>query len=133
VTGDGTAARRQPLILLVEDDIPFRRSVTAYLEDSGFSVLEADDGVAALEMLRQHSPDIIISDLRMPRMSGLELLEVLKSHAGAAPVIMISGTADKVLLAETTELGAAAYLTKPITDLALLETVARSLLPEWQP
>ena len=127
-------AARQPLILLVEDDIAFRRSVSAYLEDSGFSVLEADDGIAALEVLRQHSPDIIISDLRMPRMSGLELLEVLKkNHAGAAPVIMISGTADKVLLAETTELGAAAYLTKPIADLAALETVARSLLPEWRP
>lgn len=126
-------AARQPLVLLVEDDLAFRRSVSAYLEDSGFSVLEADDGVAALELLRQHSPDIIISDLRMPRMSGLELLEVLKNHAGAPPVIMISGTADKVLLAETTELGAAAYLTKPIADLAALETVARSLLPEWQP
>lgn len=126
-------AARQALILLVEDDVPFRRSVSAYLEDSGFSVLEADDGVAALELLSRHSPDIIISDLRMPRMSGLELLEVLKKRAGVAPVIMISGTADKVLLAETTELGAAAYLTKPIADLAALETVARSLLPEWQP
>lgn len=124
---------RRPLVLLVEDDVPFRRSLSAYLEDSGFCVLEADDGVAALEVLRQHSPDVIISDLRMPRMSGLELLEVLKNHAGAAPVIMISGTADKVLLAETTELGAAAYLTKPIADLATLETVARSLLREWQP
>lgn len=125
-------ARRQPLILLVEDDIPFRRSVTAYLEDSGFSVLEADDGVAALEVLRERSPDIIISDLRMPRMSGLELLEALKKHSSVAPVIMISGTADKVLLAETTVLGAAAYLTKPIADLATLETVARSLLSESQ-
>ena len=126
-------AARPPLRVLVEDDIPFRRSVTAYLEDSGFSVLEADDGVAALELLSQHSPDIIIRDRRMPRMSGLERLEVLKNHVGAAPVIMISGTADKVLLAETTELGAAAYLTKPIADLATLETVARSLLREWQP
>ena len=124
---------RQPLVLLVEDDFAFRRSVTAYLEDSGFQVIEADDGVQALEILNQRSPDIIISDLRMPRMSGLELLEALKEWPGAAPVIMISGTADKVLLAETTLSGAAAYLTKPIADLAVLETVARSLLRESSP
>jgi len=117
-----------PLVLIVEDDVAFRRSVSAYLEDSGFSVLEADDGLAALEILKQCAPDIIISDLRMPRMSGLELLEALKHHTSTAPVIMISGTADKVLLSETTLLGAAAYLTKPISDLATLESVARSLL-----
>lgn len=121
-------ARPQPVVLLVEDDIAFRRSVGAYFQDSGFLVLEADDGVAALDVLSQRSPDIIISDLRMPRMSGLELLEALKNHANTAPVIMVSGTADKVLLAETTLLGAAAYLTKPIADLSILETVARSLL-----
>jgi CheY-like chemotaxis protein len=125
--------QRQPIVLLVEDDFAFRRSVTAYLEDSGFQVIEADDGVQALEILNQQSPDIIISDLRMPRMSGLELLEALKDWPSAAPVIMISGTADKVLLAETTLSGAAAYLTKPIADLAMLETVARSLLRESQP
>jgi CheY-like chemotaxis protein len=125
--------QRQPIVLLVEDDFAFRRSVTAYLEDSGFQVIEADDGVQALEILNQQSPDIIISDLRMPRMSGLELLEALKDWPSAAPVIMISGTADKVLLAETTLSGAAAYLTKPIADLAMLETVARSLLRESLP
>lgn len=126
-------ALSQPLVLLVEDDVAFRRSVSAYLEDSGFAVLEADDGLAALELLDQHSPDIIISDLRMPRMSGLELLEVLQQRPNSAPVIMISGTADKVLLAETTLSGAAAYLTKPIADLATLETMARSLIGELAP
>lgn len=126
-------ALSQPLVLLVEDDLAFRRSVTAYLEDSGFAVLEADDGLAALELLEQHSPDIIISDIRMPRMSGLELLEVLRERPNSAPVIMISGTADKMLLAETTLSGAAAYLTKPIADLATLETMARSLIGELSP
>lgn len=126
-------ARQQPLVLLVEDDLAFRRSVAAYLEDSGFTVLEADDGVAALELLDQHSPDIIISDIRMPRMSGLELLEALQQRPNSAPVIMISGTADRVLLAETTLSGAAAYLTKPIADLAMLEAMARSLLGELSP
>ena len=126
-------ARREPLVLLVEDDLAFRRSVAAYLEDSGFSVLEADDGLAALEILDQHSPDVIISDIRMPRMSGLELLEALQQRPNSAPVIMISGTADRVLLAETTLSGAAAYLTKPIADLAMLETIARSLLGELSP
>lgn len=126
-------ALQQPLVLLVEDDVAFRRSVTAYLEDSGFTVLEADDGLAALDLLDQHSPDIIISDLRMPRMSGLELLEVLQQRPNSAPVIMISGTADKVLLAETTLSGAAAYLTKPIADLATLETMARSLIGDLSP
>lgn len=126
-------SRRDPLVLLVEDDLAFRRSVAAYLEDSGFSVLEADDGLAALEILDQRSPDIIISDIRMPRMSGLELLDVLQQRPNSAPVIMISGTADKVLLAETTLSGAAAYLTKPIADLATLETMARSLLGELSP
>ena len=126
-------APQAPVVLLVEDDLAFRRSVAAYLEDSGFSVLEADDGLAALEILDQRSPDIIISDIRMPRMSGLELLDVLRQRPNSAPVIMISGTADKVLLAETTLSGAAAYLTKPISDLATLESMARSLIGELSP
>ncbi len=117
-------------VLLVEDDVAFRRSVSAYLEDSGFFVLEAEDGLAALQLLSQQTPDLIISDLRMPRMSGLELLDAVKARATKIPVIMISGTADKVLLAETTQLGASGYLTKPIADLANLEALARSVLAE---
>lgn len=122
--------KRQPQVLIVEDDIAFRRSVVAYLEDSGFSVIEADDGLAALDLIAQHALDVIISDLRMPRMTGIELLDALGKNGVKTPVIMISGTADKVLLAETAELGASKYLTKPIADLGTLEALARSLLSQ---
>ena len=113
-------------IMLVEDDVAFRRTVAAYLEDSGFTVIEADDGMAALELIERRVPDVVVSDLRMPRMSGLDLLAALRARVITVPVIMISGTADKVLLAETVQNGAAAFLTKPV-DFGLLKVELQKL------
>src|SRR5271155_2640780 len=67
---------RKPNILIVEDDEQIRRLLSAILEQSGYNVRRAHDGVAALEELRVEIPDILLSDLYMPRMTGFELLPV---------------------------------------------------------
>lgn len=62
---------QKPVVLVVEDELYVRESLTAYLDDIGYSVLEAKNGQIGLEMFRSNQPDIVITDLRMPVMDGL--------------------------------------------------------------
>lgn len=81
---------RKPNILLVEDDDQIRVLLCALLEQSGYSVQPAPDGVVALEKLRTEVPDILLSDLHMPRMSGFELLPVVRREFPVTRVIAMS-------------------------------------------
>ena len=81
---------RKPNILIVEDDEQIRRLLSAILEESGYSVRRASDGVAALEELRIEIPDILLSDLYMPRMTGFELLPVVRQQFPTARVVAMS-------------------------------------------
>jgi CheY-like chemotaxis protein len=81
---------RKPNILIVEDNDQIRSLLCAILEQSGYSVRRAPDGVAALEELRAEIPDILLSDLYMPRMSGFELLPVVRQQFPTARVVAMS-------------------------------------------
>ena len=81
---------RKPNILIVEDDDQIRHLLCAILEQSGYSVRPATDGVAALEELRAEVSDIVLSDLNMPRMSGFELLPVVRQEFPVARVVAMS-------------------------------------------
>lgn len=78
-------------LLLVDDDAAIREVSVAILAKRGYEVLAAEDGVQALEMLTQSCPDLVITDLRMPRMSGFELLEIMRERFPRLPVIAVSG------------------------------------------
>ena len=78
-------------VVLVDDESGILTTMTAILEAKGYNVRTAQDGFAALKLLRQTLPDIIISDLRMPNMSGFELLAVVRRRFPHIPVIAISG------------------------------------------
>jgi CheY-like chemotaxis protein len=80
----------KPNILIVEDDDQIRRLLCTILERSGYSVRPAADGVAALEELRAEVPDILLSDLNMPRMSGFELLPVVRQQFPMTRVVAMS-------------------------------------------
>src|ERR1043165_8119186 len=91
-TNDGTAAARPPFRLLVVDDDPSIREVmSAILAESGYQVLTAEDGMEALDLLPQFQPHLVITDLRMPRLSGFELLEIMRRRFPGLPVIAVSG------------------------------------------
>jgi sigma-B regulation protein RsbU (phosphoserine phosphatase) len=108
-------------VLVIEDDPQFRLTLTAYLEDSGYTVLEAADGLEGLEVFTQARPDIVLTDLRMPKLDGLGVIAAIKARSPATPVIAITGTRDLLVEENALSLGAWECLFKPITDLSVLE------------
>jgi len=115
-------------LLVVDDEKAVRDSIVAYLEDSGYTVLEADNGQTALELFERESPDLVICDLRMPVMDGLRLLRRIMEVTDEVPVIVVSGAGVMTDVVEALRLGASDYLMKPVVDLGVLEhSVERSL------
>ena len=120
--------RRPAKILTIDDEYVLRQSIVAYLEDSGFEVFEGENGIDGLEIFRKEKPDLILADLQMPGMGGLEVLTKVGEESPETPVIVISGAGGMNDVIEALRLGAWDYLTKPVTDLAVLEhAVCRAL------
>ncbi|HEY0286779.1 MAG TPA: two-component system response regulator RssB [Pseudomonas sp.] len=115
-------------LLIIDDDEVVRASLAAYLEDSGFSVLQASNGQQGLQLFEQKKPDLLICDLRMPQVGGLELIRQVTSLAPETPVIVVSGAGVMSDAVEALRLGAADYLIKPLEDLAVLEHSVRRAL-----
>ncbi|RCL22793.1 fused response regulator/phosphatase [Pseudomonas sp. AFG_SD02_1510_Pfu_092] len=115
-------------LLIIDDDDVVRASLAAYLEDSGFSVLQAGNGQQGLKVFEEHQPDLVICDLRMPQMGGLELIRQVSERAPQLPVIVVSGAGVMSDAVEALRLGAADYLIKPLEDLAVLEHSVRRAL-----
>lgn len=89
--GARKSAAPRPRLLVVDDDAAIREVAAAMLAEEGYRVMTAEDGVEALELVAVSPPDLVITDLRMPRMSGYELLKVLRAQFPRLPVIAISG------------------------------------------
>lgn len=115
-------------LLTVDDEEAIRCGIAAYFEDSGYQVSEASDGLAGLELIRQSRPDIVITDLRMPRMDGLELIDSVTAEFENLPIIVLSGTGVLADAIDALRRGAWDYLTKPIQDLAELEIIVQRSL-----
>ncbi len=108
-------------LLVIDDDAIVRDSIVAYLEDSGFEIVEAANGVEGLELFEQSEPDLVLCDLRMPKMDGLTMLRTLRQHARKTPFIVVSGAGVMNDVVEALRLGASDYIVKPIVDLEVLE------------
>jgi serine phosphatase RsbU (regulator of sigma subunit) len=115
-------------LLIIDDDDVVRASLAAYLEDSGFHVLQASNGLQGLEVFHAESPDLVICDLRMPQVDGLELIRRINALQVETPVIVVSGAGVMSDAVEALRLGAADYLIKPLADLAVLEHSVRRAL-----
>ena len=115
----------KPSILIIEDDENFRYLLRMHLQQAGYEVRVAEDGVEGARVLLAQAPDLIVSDLNMPFLNGFELLSLLKQDAATAsiPVILLSGSRDNDDLARAANLGAAEFLTKPVTRDDLLAAV----------
>ena len=119
-------------LLLIDDDQVVRASLAAYLEDSGFTVLQAANGLQGLEVFEREQPDLVICDLRMPQVDGLELIRRINALQVETPVIVVSGAGVMSDAVEALRLGAADYLIKPLEDLAVLEHSVRRALDRAQ-
>ena len=116
------AGQAQPRVLLVEDE-PAQRTVLAYnLEAEGFDVIQADNGEDALMLVDEESPDIIILDWMMPKVSGIEVCRRLKMRPETRmiPIIMLSARAEEVDRIRGLETGADDYVIKPYSVLELM-------------
>lgn len=114
-------------ILLVDDDADLLALWSVWLEAAGYRVDQAADGDAALTRLAMHAADLVITDLAMPGMDGMALLDRLYANDPGLPVIMISGRAHIEDALAATERGVASFLTKPVQQQALLESVRNVL------
>ncbi|HEP9234435.1 TPA: SpoIIE family protein phosphatase [Pseudomonas aeruginosa] len=108
-------------LLIIDDDEVVRESLAAYLEDSNFKVLQALNGLQGLQIFESEQPDLVICDLRMPQIDGLELIRRIRQTASETPIIVLSGAGVMSDAVEALRLGAADYLIKPLEDLAVLE------------
>ena len=99
-------------VLLVEDDATLSRVIQYNLVKNGYSVVTAADGAEGLEMARSHSPDIVILDVMLPGMDGLEICRILRAET-TIPVIMLTARGEEMDKVVGLELGADDYITKP--------------------
>lgn len=124
----------QPLagkqILIVEDEPVFRSLMDSWLSSLGARTLLAQDGVDALSQMESQRPDLMICDLAMPRMNGLQLVEHLRNAGDTLPILIISATENMADIAKALRLGVQDVLLKPVKDLnRLRETVLACLYP----
>lgn len=114
-----------PTVLVVEDDPVILRLLEVNFELEGFGVVLAHDGVEGIEAARSERPDIIVSDIMMPRMSGIELVQALKADEATAsiPIILLSAKAQTGDLKSGMDAGADDYVTKPFEPLDLVDRV----------
>lgn len=108
-------------ILIIDDEARVREIIAAYLEDSGFQVFQAGNGQAGVECCRCEPPDLVLCDLRMPGMDGLQVLAVVTREFPELPILVVSGMGGVSDAIQALKLGAWDYVTKPIEDMAVLE------------
>ena len=116
-------------ILIIEDEAAIRRVLTKILseENDTYQVEEAEDGVAGLEKIKNNDYDLVLCDIKMPKMDGVEVLEAVKKIKPEIPMVMISGHGDMETAINTMRLGAFDYISKPPDLNRLLNTVRNAL------
>src|SRR5215475_14894632 len=102
-------------ILVVDDERDIRESLRGILEDEGYRVLLAESGEACLEQLKKRTPEIVLLDIWLPGMDGLDTLEKIKQNGDGPEVIMISGHGTIETAVRATKLGAFDFLEKPLS------------------
>ncbi|MFY0481899.1 sigma-54-dependent transcriptional regulator [Flavobacterium sp. PLA-1-15] len=116
-------------ILIIEDEAAIRRVLTKILseENDSYQVEEAEDGVSGFEKIKNNDYDLVLCDIKMPKMDGVELLEAVKKIKPEIPMVMISGHGDMETAINTMRLGAFDYISKPPDLNRLLNTVRNAL------
>ena len=116
-------------ILIIEDEAAIRRVLTKIIseENDAYNVEEAEDGLLGIEMIKNNDYDLVLCDIKMPKMDGVEVLEKAKKIKPEIPIVMISGHGDLDTAVNTMRLGAFDYISKPPDLNRLLNTVRNAL------
>jgi two-component system sensor histidine kinase/response regulator len=112
-------------VLDVEDDEEVRQTVADTLDLNGYECLQASDGHDGLTLARRHRPDVIVTDLEMPRIDGFELLRQIRAEEElrTIPVIVVTAKVDRTASRRGMDLGADDYITKPFTEAELIQSI----------
>jgi len=118
-----------PKILIIEDEAAIRRVLTKILseENESYQVEDAEDGILGYEKIKNNDYDLVLCDIKMPKMDGVELLEAVKKIKPEIPIVMISGHGDMETAINTMRMGAFDYISKPPDLNRLLNTVRNAL------
>ena len=124
-----TTEAKAKTILVVEDNELNMKLFNDLLESHGYVVVQTRDGLAALELARQHKPDLILMDIQLPEVSGIEVTKWLKEDDDlkAIPVIAVTAFAMKGDEQKIREGGCEAYISKPISVMSFLQTIDKYL------
>lgn len=116
-------------ILIVDDSMFMRNRIRKALQSAGYAVEEAVDGKQALEKCHSRNYDCVITDLVMPKLGGVEFLEQLSGQDQAPPAIVLTADIQSTTRRRCEELGAKAFLNKPVTPEQITEAIARTVSP----
>jgi CheY-like chemotaxis protein len=112
-------------VLIADDELRLRKVVALHLKKAGFTVLEAGNGKQALELAKEHKPDLIVLDIMMPEMNGLDACIAIKADAELAdtPIILLTAMAEAGDIEKGNAAGAEYYLTKPFSPKELIDKI----------
>ncbi|MCP3873665.1 MAG: response regulator [Desulfobacteraceae bacterium] len=118
----------QKKILIIDDEISIRESLTSFFEDEEFIVFSAEDGESGLDIFFNEKIDIVLTDLRMPKKDGIEVMKAIHKHKPETPMIVVSGAGKKEDIIKALRMGAKDYITKPIEDLDMISHTVNQVL-----
>ncbi|MBW2167954.1 MAG: response regulator [Deltaproteobacteria bacterium] len=113
-------------VLFIDDEEGIRKVISLTLADAGYKVLTAIDGESGIELCRKESPQIVITDIRMPGMDGIDVLKSIKKAYSDKEVIVVSGFGEMEHAIRALQLDASDFITKPINDNALFVALERA-------
>jgi DNA-binding NtrC family response regulator len=120
-------AKKDFSILVVDDEETFRYMLSSLIAGAGYQVDIAPDGVAAINAVQTKLYDVVLCDVRMPKVDGIEVLKFIKTSYPSTEVVMLTGTADVKIAVECMKIGAYDHILKPTTSDDLLSTIERAL------
>lgn len=116
-----------PSLLITDDDLHFRETLREAMEDRGFRTILASDGEQALKIVRHEVVHVVLLDMHMPKLTGLETLQLLKQFRAMLPCILLSAQLDEFLVEQARRAQAFSVLSKPVTLRQLTGTVRHAL------
>lgn len=122
-----TAEKTSPIVLIMEDEFSVSKGLEMVLSEEGYDVAVAATGQAALEIFREKGCDVLVADLRLPDIDGMDVVRLIKSARPDTIVVVITGYANVDSAVESMKLGAFDYLPKPFTDDQIKSAVGRAV------
>ncbi len=119
---------KKKTLLIIDDEVSIRECLMSFFEDEGFIVFIASDGDEGLQIYFNEKIDLVLTDLRMPKKDGIEVMRIIHSHDPSVPMIVVSGAGQKEDIITALRMGAKDYITKPIDDLDMISHTVRQVL-----